>query len=74
MLNQPLKANDIEVEIFTTAQYEDDIESYQLAVNSWLNNQPNSVYVQDIIYQHTGRNSRGKDILSMVILSTQAPK
>ncbi|MFC1953550.1 hypothetical protein ACFLWR_05420 [Chloroflexota bacterium] len=74
MLNKPLKANDIEVEIFTTGQYEDDIESYQLAVNAWLNNQPNNVYVQDIIYQHVGRNSRGKDIISMVILSTQSPK
>jgi len=74
MLNQPLKANDIEVEIFTTSQYEDDIDSYQLAVNGWLNNQPNNVYVQDIIYQHAGRNSRGKDIISLVILSIQAPK
>jgi len=74
MLNQPLKANDVEVEIFTTAQYEDDIDAYQLAVNGWLNNQPNNVYVQDIIYTHAGRNSRGKDIISLVILSTQYSK
>ncbi len=70
MLNEPLKANDIEVEIFTTGQYDDDIEAYQLAVNAWLKNQPNNVYVQDIIYRHAGRTSRGKDIISLVILST----
>jgi len=74
MLNEPVKANDIEVEIFTSGQYGDDIEAYQLAINAWLKNQPNNIVVQDIIYRHAGRAPRGKDIISMVILSSPAPK
>ena len=71
MADKLLKANDIEVEIFTSEQYGDNIEEYQLAINAWLKNQPNSVVIQDIIYRHSGRTSRGKDVLSMVVLSSQ---
>ena len=74
MLNEPVKANDIEIVIFTTSQYDDDIDEYQLGINGWLKSQPNTVYVQDIIYNHAGRTSRGKEIISTVILSTQSPK
>ncbi|MFC1991437.1 hypothetical protein ACFLVC_01735 [Chloroflexota bacterium] len=74
MFNEPIKCSDIEVEIFTTGQFDDDIEACQLAVNAWLKNQPNNVCVQDIIYKHAGRTSRGKDIISLLILSTQTPK
>ena len=75
MFSEAIRANDIEVEIFTSEQYDDDIEAYQLAINAWLKNQPNNIVVQDIIYWHAGRRSpRGKDIISMVILSSPAPK
>jgi len=74
MLNEPVKANDLEVEIFTTSQYSDNIDDYQLAINAWLKNQPNTVVVQDIIYQHAGRTPLGKEIISTVILSSQASK
>jgi len=74
MFDQPVKANDIVVEIFSSEQYGDDIDEYQLAINSWLKGQPNNIVVQDIIYRHAGRTTRGKDILSMVIISSPAPK
>ena len=74
MFSEAIRANDIEVEIFTSEQYDDDIEAYQLAVNAWLKNQPNNIVIQDIIYRHGGRTSRGKDIISMVILSSPALK
>ncbi|MFC1988552.1 hypothetical protein ACFLVJ_01805 [Chloroflexota bacterium] len=71
-MNGPIKANDIDVEIFASSEHNDNIEEYQLAINGWLKNQPNNVYIQDVIYRHAGRTSRGKDILSMVILSSQS--
>jgi len=75
MFNGPIRANDIEVEIFTGGQYGDDIEACQLAINAWLKNQPNNIVVRDIIYRHAGRRSpRGKDIISMVIITSPAPK
>ncbi|MFC2021399.1 hypothetical protein ACFLU1_06450 [Chloroflexota bacterium] len=74
MLNELVKANEIEVEIFSSGQNGDNIEDYQLAINSWLKSQPNNIVVHDVIYRHGGRTSRGKDIMSMVILSGPAPK
>ena len=74
MFDEPVKANDIVVEIFSSAEHGDDIDEYQLAINSWLRSQPNNIVVQDIIYRHAGRTPRGKDILSMVIISSPAPK
>ena len=74
MFNEPVKANDIVVEIFSSAEQGDDIDEYQVAINSWLRSQPNNIVVQDIIYRHAGRTPRGKDILSMVIISSAVPK
>ena len=74
MFDEPVKANDIVVEIFSSAEQGDDIDEYQVAINSWLRSQPNNIVVQDIIYRHAGRTPRGKDILSMVIISGPAPK
>ena len=74
MFDEPVKANDIVVEIFSSAEQGDDIDEYQLAINSWLRSQPSNIVVQDIIYRHAGRTPRGKDILSMVIISGPAPK
>ena len=36
MANKPTKANNIEVEVFTSGQYGDDLEAWQLAINAWL--------------------------------------
>ena len=69
MLRESIQANNIDVEIFTTAESGDDIEEFQTAVNNWLKSQPNNVLVHDIIYKHSGRTPKGKDILSVVILS-----
>ena len=69
MLNEPMQANNIDVEIFTTAESGDDVDEFQAAVNNWLKSQPNNVFVHDIIYKHSGRTPKGKDILSVVILS-----
>ena len=74
MFNEPVKANDIVVEIFSSAEQGDDIDEYQVAINSWLRSQPNNIVVQDIIYRHAGRTPRGKDLLSMVIISSAVPK
>jgi len=74
MFDEPVKANDIVVEIFSSAEQGDDIDEYQVAINSWLRSQPNNIVVQDIIYRHAGRTPRGKDMLSMVIISGPAPK
>ncbi len=70
MANKPTKANNIEVEVFTSGQYGNDLEAWQLAINAWLKNQPNNIVVQDVLYRHCGRTSRGKDIVSMAIISS----
>ena len=69
MLNESIQANNLDVEVFTMSESNDDIEEFQLAVNGWLKNQPNNVYVHEIIYRHAGRTAKGKDILSVAILS-----
>ncbi len=70
MADEAVKANDIVVEIFTSEQYGDDAEALQLAVNGWLKNQPDNIVLQDIIYRHCGRTGKGKDIISLAILSS----
>jgi len=70
MANKPTKANNVEVEVFTSGQYSDDLEAWQLAINAWLKNQPNNIVVQDVLYRHCGRTSRGKDIVSIAIISS----
>jgi len=72
MSNEPIKANNIEVEIFTSQQYSDDLDAFQLAINAWLKSQPSNALVQDILYRHSGRTPRGKDIVSVVIISSLA--
>ncbi len=69
MINEPVKANELDVEIFTITESNDDLEEFQLAVNGWLKNQPDNIFVHDVIYRHSGRTPKGKDILSVVILS-----
>ena len=69
MLTKAIKASGSEVTIFTSSEYNGDVEEFQTAVNSWLSSQPENVIMEDVIYQHCGTTSRGKDIFSMVIIS-----
>ena len=69
MTDKPIKANDLIVEVFSSVQCGDDAEEFQSAVNSWLKTQPDNIVIEDVIYNHSGRTPRGKDIMSMVILS-----
>ncbi len=69
MLNKAIKASGSEVTLFTSSEYGSDVEEFQSAVNSWLSGQPANVVIEDVIYQHCGITSRGKDIFSMVIIS-----
>ncbi len=72
MADKAVKANKIVLAVFTSEQYGDDIEEWQLAVNGWLKGQPDNIVIQEIIYRHCGRSARGKDILSVAILSVPA--
>ena len=69
MLSKPIKARDITVDVFTSGEYEGDVETFQDAVNSWLKSQPDNAVIEDIIYQHPGITSHGKDIFSVAIIS-----
>jgi len=69
MLNKAIKASGSEVTVFTSSEYDGDIEDFQTAVNSWLRSQPENIVIEDVIYQHCGHTARGKDIFSMVIIS-----
>lgn len=69
MSNETLKATNIEVVIFTSSEYNADVQEFQDAVNSWLKSQPDNIVIEDIIYKHCGLTSRGKDILSVAIVS-----
>ena len=69
MLSKAIKAAGSEVTLFTSSEYGGDVEEFQTAVNSWLSSQPENVVIEDIIYQHCGNTSRGKDIFSIVIIS-----
>ena len=42
MLSKLLKARNIAVEIFTSNEYDGDVEMFQDAVNSWLKSQTHS--------------------------------
>ena len=68
MLNKAIRASGSEVALFTSSEYGNDVEEFQAAVNSWLSSQPDNVVIEDIIYQHCGSTSRGKEIFSMVIV------
>ena len=72
MFNTPIKANDIEVAMFTSGQYGNDLETLEFEINAWLKNQPKNIVIQDIVYQHSGITSRGKDIISVLVISTPA--
>ena len=71
MLSKAIKAAGSEVTLFTSSEYE-DVDDFQAAVNSWLSSQPATVMIEDIIYQHGGTNSRGKDTFSLLIISRQS--
>ena len=70
MLGKTIKASKSELVIFTSNEYGGDIEDFQNAVNSWLGSQPDNVVIEDVIYQHCGATSHGKDIFSVVIVSS----
>jgi hypothetical protein len=69
MLAKPHKAAGSEITLFTSSEYNNDVDEFQSAVNSWLNSQPANIIIEDIIYQHCGNSARGKDIFSLVIIS-----
>ena len=69
MSNKAIKAVNTEVVVFTSTEYNADVQEFQEAVNSWLRSQPDNVVIEDIIYKHCGVTSRGKDIFSMAIIS-----
>ncbi len=69
MLNKAVKASGIEVTLFTSSEYNGDVEEFQTAVNSWLSSQPENVVIEDVVYQHCGNTPRGKDIFSLVVIS-----
>jgi hypothetical protein len=69
MISKLIKASTTEVVVFTSAEYKNDVQDFQEGVNSWLKTQPDNVVIEDIIYQHCGVSSRGKDVFSIVIVS-----
>ena len=70
MSDKTLKAVNAEVVIFTSSEYNADVDEFQNSVNSWLKSQPDNIVIEDIIYRHCGVNARGKDIFSMAIVSS----
>ena len=70
MSNKTIKAVETEVAIFNSSEYNGDVETFQDSLNSWLKAQPNNAVVEDIIYQHSGLNSKGKDVFSVAIISS----
>ena len=72
MLREPIKANNLELEVFSNEQYDGDLDAWQLAINAWLKSQPTNIVVHDITYLHCGRTPRGKDVISVAILSSPA--
>ena len=69
MFSKPLKATNTEIMLFTSSEYNNEVVDFQEGVNSWLKAQPDNIVIEDIIYNHCGVSSRGKDIFSMVIVS-----
>ncbi|OGN90068.1 MAG: hypothetical protein A2158_03040 [Chloroflexi bacterium RBG_13_46_14] len=74
MFSKPLRAINTEVMVFTSSEFNNEVVDFQEGVNSWLKAQPDNIVVEDIIYNHCGVSSRGKDIFSMVIISRPAFK
>jgi hypothetical protein len=74
MLSKPVKATSTKVMVFTSTEYNSDVQDFQEGVNSWLKTQPDNIVIEDIIYNHCGINSKGKDIFSMAIISRAASK
>jgi hypothetical protein len=72
MISKLIKANATEVVVFTSAEYKNDVQDFQEGVNSWLKTQPDNIVIEDIIYNHCGISSRGKDIFSIAIVSRSA--
>ena len=70
MLSRTFKAIDTELVIFNSSEYKGDVETFQDSLNSWLKAQPNNAIIEDIIYQHSGLNSKGKDVFSVAIISS----
>ena len=71
MLNKALRAVDTEMVIFSSKDYNGDTENLQDALNSWCRSQPDDITIDDIIYRHCGVNRQGKDILSLLIVSSR---
>ncbi len=69
MLQRTIKANNTEVMIFNSSEYVGDLEAFLDSVNSWCNSQPDNAVIEDIIYRHSGLTAKGKDILSIAIIS-----
>ena len=72
MYSKALRAINTEVMLFTSSEYNNDVVDFQEGVNSWLKAQPDNIVIEDIIYKHSGVSSRGKDIISIVIVSRPA--
>ncbi len=69
MFSKTVKAINTEVAIFTSSEYNGDVEAFLDDVNSWFKSQPDNIAIEDIIYRHCGVTSRGKDIFSLAIIS-----
>jgi hypothetical protein len=69
MLTKAIKATGSEITVFSSSEYGSNVDDFEAGVNSWLSSQPANVIIEDIIYQHCGQNSRGKDIFSMVFIT-----
>ncbi|MBN1643843.1 MAG: hypothetical protein JW856_03395 [Dehalococcoidales bacterium] len=74
MLSKPIKATSTEIVVFTSSEYRNDVQDFQEGVNSWLHTQPDNIVIEDIVYQHCGTSSRGKDVFSIAIVSRAATK
>jgi hypothetical protein len=72
MFSKPLRSINTEVMVFTSSEYDNEVVDFQEGVNSWLKAQPDNIVIEDIMYNHSGLTSRGKDIISMVIVSRPA--
>ena len=69
MFNTPIKANDIELAIFTCEHCGNDMDKLEFEANAWLKNQPNNIVIHDIIYWHSGKTPTGKEIASLLLVS-----
>ncbi len=72
MFSKPLRATNTEIMLFTSSEYNNEVVDFQEAVNSWLKAQPDNIVIEDIVYNHCGVTSHGKDVFSIVIVSRSA--